>query len=104
MRQNPITELDICLPPTGFQEKNAEERKAEREAALKQKGLDGDWVTPNNLHRLDDRRAHFLKRRKPFKPQAAIVHDDANSKGIRNLKVVEVPRGYTSVSQFEVCQ
>ncbi|XP_003748211.1 U3 small nucleolar RNA-associated protein 14 homolog A [Galendromus occidentalis] len=82
-------------------EKNAEERAADREAALKKKGLDGDWVTPGNIHRLDNRRSHFLKHRKAFKPQAAIVHDDANSKAIRDLKVVDVPKGFTSVSQFE---
>ncbi|XP_022689465.1 U3 small nucleolar RNA-associated protein 14 homolog A-like isoform X1 [Varroa jacobsoni] len=83
-------------------EKDALERNAEREAALKQKGLDGDWVTPSNIHRLNDRKKKFLEsHRKMFQPRAAIVHEDANMRGIQAHRVFDVPKGFTKISQFE---
>ncbi|OQR79130.1 hypothetical protein BIW11_05946 [Tropilaelaps mercedesae] len=83
-------------------EKDALERAAEREAALKMKGLDGDWVTPNNIHRLDDRKKKFLEsRRKTFQPRAAIINEEADTKAIRPFRVSDVPKGFTQISQFE---
>lgn len=84
-------------------EKDASERAAEREAALKQKGLDGDWVTPNNIFRLDDRKKKFLEsRKKLFQPKAAIINEDADTKGIKKLRASDLPKGFNKVSQFEV--
>lgn len=60
-------------------------------------------MTPNNIYRLDDRKKKFLEnRRKMFQPRAALINDEADTKGIKGLRASDVPKGFSQVSQFEV--
>lgn len=60
-------------------------------------------MTPSNIHRLNDRKKKFLEsHRRMFQPRAAIVHEDANMRGIQAHRVFDVPKGFTKISQFEV--